>query len=171
MCLPPLQGGTKDIASGLNHYLGPKGQVPPRCGAYFAATAGMRMLLWPTQQQPCTRWCGPTACPRLLRPFPLLAVSARKTPTRLPRVYVCVCSKLNLGLGAFGRSWTLDNQEKSDVGAAARAWGLPGNCTGLSPPAFLRACLSACLCAWCMSVSAGDAFAAEICTAKSPTKL
>jgi hypothetical protein len=39
-------------------------------------------------------------------------------------------SKLNLGIGAYGRSWTLANKANSGLGAAAYSPGSAGQCTG-----------------------------------------
>lgn len=39
-------------------------------------------------------------------------------------------SKINLGLGAYGRSWTLANAANTAVGSAAYAAGPAGPCTG-----------------------------------------
>ncbi len=44
----------------------------------------------------------------------------------------CLCprSKLNLGIGAYGRSWTLADKTKTTVGSAAWSPGSAGACTG-----------------------------------------
>lgn len=66
------------------------------------------------------------------------------------------CSKINLGLGAYGRSWTLASPGQTAVGSPAYSAGQPGQCTrkqaaavscwhglgwlGGKPPAMRRAC-------------------------------
>lgn len=58
--------------------------------------------------------------------------------------------KVSLGLGLYGRSWTLDSPDNSGLGAPAGAAGAPGNCTGgcsagrwMHPPRPCRAVLGA----------------------------
>ena len=70
-------------------------------------------------------------CPHLFLPIPplpqLLQPSQLRTclPARLP-----ACRKLNLGLGAYGRSWVLQNKQSSLLGARATDVGPAARCTG-----------------------------------------
>lgn len=51
------------------------------------------------------------------------------------------CSKINLGIGAYGRSWTLADRTKTTVGSPAYAAGPAGKCTGEDWPAERAQCL------------------------------
>ncbi len=41
-----------------------------------------------------------------------------------------LCSKINLGIGAYGRSWTLSDTKRTAVGSPASGSGPRGSCTG-----------------------------------------
>lgn len=51
-------------------------------------------------------------------------------PQPPPHTHTHTCSKINLGIGAYGRSWTLADKTKTAIGSAAYAAGPAGKCTG-----------------------------------------
>ena len=89
-------------------------------------------------------------CPHLLPPAPtcshlLPPVPPRPPPAGLPAcLHLPASRKLNLGLGAYGRSWVLQNRQSSLVGARAIDVGPAFSCSGASLLALLRNCACPC---------------------------
>ena len=147
-----------DIASALDYYIN-VGQFPPRCAATTSPRPALPALLpcppslLCSPASLCLPVCSPAclsvcACPGCLQPASQPAVkvftwrqqdglvpsqAAHNNNPPLPASCTCPfdpCSKINLGIGAYGRSWTLANKANTAVGAPAYAAGAAGKCTG-----------------------------------------
>lgn len=101
-----------------------------QCGLAMCATAprclckGMvqQALICGTAQQAGARRIAHIARRTAYRPVPAF--------TYFIATQLCVCSKINLGLAAYGRSWTLASPSQTVVGSLAYIAGQAGQCTG-----------------------------------------
>lgn len=107
-----------DIATALDHFI--KGQVPPR---------------WVRQQGKWGRHARPSDTGRSgwLAVARARVAAGVRSPVVTPLHHTALPpprSKINLGIGAYGRSWLLADPTQTAVGSSAPTAGPQGACTG-----------------------------------------